>query len=100
MDAYDPCAPRPGAEILRLDAVGLICPAPVLEARKALDRMQAGDQLDIRTDDPLAELDLQVFCDRTGHRLLSSREDGGVRTTRIQKVASGSSGSSGSTRKK
>lgn len=102
MDTDAPCSPRPDPDPdpdpIRLDAVGLICPEPVLEARKALARMQANELLEIRTDDPLAELDFQVFCERTGHRLVSSQETEGVRTTCIRKVASGASKPGESTR--
>lgn len=70
-----------------VDALGLICPAPVLRAREVLESMGAGQLLEILTDDPLAELDLQVFCDRTGHRLVASTEADGVLRTRIRRRA-------------
>ncbi|NKI36487.1 sulfurtransferase TusA family protein [Wenzhouxiangella sp. XN79A] len=71
----------------RLDATGLICPEPVLRARACLARMAAGERLEILTDDPMAELDFQVFCDRTGHVLEASRQRGEVRVTRIRRRA-------------
>ena len=77
--------PAPGARCATLDATGLICPEPVLRARARLAQLDAGDVLEVVTDDPMAELDFQVFCDRTGHRLESSTERGGVRVTRIRK---------------
>ncbi len=71
----------------QLDARGLICPEPVLRARTRLAEMTEGDVLEIHTDDPMAELDFRVFCDRTGHVLESSREREGVRVTKIRRRA-------------
>lgn len=56
-----------------LDARGLHCPEPVFRVRRALLSMRAGEWLDVLADDPLAEVDLRVFCQRFGH-LLSGPE--------------------------
>ena len=61
-----------------LDATGLICPMPVLKARKALTGMQAGEELEVLTTDPAAPKDFEAFCDATGHLLLSVTVDGEV----------------------
>ncbi|SDE09690.1 sulfurtransferase TusA family protein [Limimaricola pyoseonensis] len=57
------------------DARGLICPLPVLRARKILAAMQTGEELQILTDDPVARIDLPHFCAEAGHRHLGV-EDG------------------------
>ena len=57
--------------IIKLDAVGLLCPEPVVRASHLLREMKSGLVLQIDVDDPLAELDLRVFCDRTGHKFVS-----------------------------
>ncbi|MEM7443793.1 MAG: sulfurtransferase TusA family protein [Pseudomonadota bacterium] len=54
-----------------LDATGLICPMPVLKARKALTDMEPGEELQVLTTDPAAPKDFEAFCEATGHRLLS-----------------------------
>lgn len=54
-----------------LDARGLLCPLPVLKARKRLSRMDTGQVLEIRADDPAAILDVPFFCMETGHVLLA-----------------------------
>jgi len=61
-----------------LDATGLICPMPVLKARKALSRMAVGDELEVLTTDPAAQKDFEAYCEATGHRLLSVSIDGEV----------------------
>ena len=71
---------------LRVDAVGLICPEPALRARNALDRLRPGALLEVLTDDPLAEVDLRILCDRGGHEWIESAETDGVRRTRIRRA--------------
>jgi tRNA 2-thiouridine synthesizing protein A len=61
-----------------LDARGLICPLPVLKARKKLLGMQAGDILQVMATDAAAVADFALFCEETGHHLLSVTQDGGV----------------------
>lgn len=55
----------------RLDARDLICPLPVLRARKALRPLASGQVLEILTTDPAAPRDFAAFCDSAGHRLIS-----------------------------
>lgn len=60
-----------------LDAKGLNCPLPVLKAKVALTRMQAGQVLYVEATDPHATIDFEAYCARTGHeivRLLESPE--------------------------
>ncbi|MBU2959229.1 sulfurtransferase TusA family protein [Citreicella sp. C3M06] len=61
-----------------LDAVGLLCPLPVLKARKRLSQMATGEVLRIRADDPAAVIDIPHFCVESGHELVSSQDDGAV----------------------
>ncbi len=55
-----------------MDARGLECPQPVIECRRALQKMLAGERLYIIANDPNTVLDFEVFCMRTGHQLLAS----------------------------
>lgn len=59
-----------------LDATGLLCPEPVFRARRALADMEAGQLLQVSADDPLVEVDMAVFCQRTGHRMVSVERSG------------------------
>lgn len=59
-----------------LDASGLLCPLPVLKARKRLMALADGDVLRLRTDDPAAIVDVPHYCSEAGHTLQSSAEDG------------------------
>ena len=51
----------------RLDASGLICPMPVLKARKALLALLPGDILRVTVTDVRALSDFELFCKETGH---------------------------------
>ena len=63
----------------QLDATGLICPLPVLRARKAMRDVAPGGLLEVRATDPAAVKDFAAFCEATGHTLVESRtEDSGV----------------------
>jgi tRNA 2-thiouridine synthesizing protein A len=65
-------------KIETLDARGLLCPLPVLKARKALSRLPDGAVLRVLTNDPAARIDMPHFCNEAGHALLDTAEiDGG-----------------------
>ncbi|ETW13099.1 hypothetical protein ATO8_07806 [Roseivivax marinus] len=59
-----------------LDATGLLCPLPVLKARKRLSALASGDVLRVVTDDPAAVVDVPHFCTEAGHALEDRAEDG------------------------
>jgi tRNA 2-thiouridine synthesizing protein A len=72
--------------IYDLDATGLLCPLPVLKARKRLQALVPGDQLRMRADDPAAVIDVPHFCAQSGHRLVESAQDGDVQIYVIEKA--------------
>jgi tRNA 2-thiouridine synthesizing protein A len=72
---------------LILDARGLVCPLPVLRARKAIKSLALGEILEIHATDPASRLDVPHFCDATGNELLEARKDGDVLIFRIRKTA-------------
>ncbi|SER51277.1 tRNA 2-thiouridine synthesizing protein A [Tranquillimonas rosea] len=55
-----------------LDALGLLCPLPVLKARKRLQALSAGQVLRVQADDPAAVVDIPHFCNEAGHELLAT----------------------------
>ena len=58
-----------------LDATGLLCPLPVLKARKRLSVLGTGALLTIRADDPAARIDFPHFCAEQGHALVSQQDE-------------------------
>jgi tRNA 2-thiouridine synthesizing protein A len=57
-----------------LDATGLLCPLPVLKARRALKPLAPGAVLEILATDPGATKDFEHFCQTTGCELLETSE--------------------------
>ena len=49
-----------------LDATGLLCPLPVLKARRALKAVPPGGILEVLATDPGATKDFEHFCHTTG----------------------------------
>lgn len=68
-----------------LDAIGLLCPLPVLKARKRLKAMAVGQEIIVQADDPAAIVDIPHFCAEAGHTLVSSDLDGPVQSYVIRK---------------
>jgi tRNA 2-thiouridine synthesizing protein A len=70
---------------IQLDVKGLLCPLPVLKARKALSGLEPGAVLELVATDPAAVIDVPHFCNETGHTLVSQSESDGVYTFRIRR---------------
>ncbi|WP_299374744.1 sulfurtransferase TusA family protein [uncultured Tateyamaria sp.] len=68
-----------------LDATGLLCPLPVLKARKRLQALASGQTLEVMADDPAAIVDIPHFCAEAGHELVSSDLGGPVQHYVIRK---------------
>jgi tRNA 2-thiouridine synthesizing protein A len=56
-----------------LDCEGLLCPLPVLRARKRLIGMSPGAVLRVRATDGMAAVDLPHFCTEAGHDFLGAQ---------------------------
>ena len=68
-----------------LDATGLLCPLPVLKARKRLKAMPEGAVLHMGADDPAAVVDVPHFCREAGHTLVEHKEADGRQLYVIRK---------------
>jgi len=71
----------------KLDALGLLCPLPVLKARKRLIAMADNALLQLVTDDPAAVIDVPHFCKESGHELLEQEKNGTHFAFVIKKVS-------------
>lgn len=69
-----------------LDAIGLLCPLPVLKARKRLKSIPAGAVLEILADDPAAVIDVPHFCSEAGHEFLGMSEADSHQVYRVRKA--------------
>lgn len=66
------------AESHHLDVKGLLCPLPVLKARKLLQSLPPDTCLTVEATDPASVIDFPHFCSETGHALVEQSEAGGV----------------------
>lgn len=70
-----------------LDATGLICPLPVLKARKRMRSLPDGAVLRLTTTDPAAVVDVPHFCTENGYALIGQEDDGAAIRFYIRKAA-------------
>ena len=52
---------------LSIDARGLKCPLPVLKMEKGLIPLAAGTVLTVLATDPMARIDIPLYCRQNGH---------------------------------
>lgn len=72
--------------VTTLDTSGMLCPLPVLKARRALKPLPPGAVLEVIATDPGAVKDFQHFCNTTGCELLETKEEaGGILRFRLRK---------------
>ena len=61
---------------VEIDCAGLLCPLPVLRARKRLIGMAPGSVLRLVATDEMAAVDLPHFCAQGGHEFLGASAAG------------------------
>jgi tRNA 2-thiouridine synthesizing protein A len=69
-----------------LDVKGLLCPLPVLKARKRLKAMAPGAVLAVEATDPAAVIDVRHFCAEAGYDLVEHSQAGDVHRFRIRRT--------------
>lgn len=79
---------KDAANITHLDVTGLLCPIPVLRARRLLDNLNAGEILIVTASDPASVQDMPAFCKMTGHILHMARVEEGNYIYEIEKGVS------------
>ena len=61
-----------------LDAKGLACPMPIVKTKKAMNRLEAGQVLEVLATDKGSKADIKAWAGSTGHQYLGTLEEGGV----------------------
>jgi tRNA 2-thiouridine synthesizing protein A len=69
-----------------IDVRGLLCPLPVLKARKRLAAMAPGERLRVLATDPAAAIDFPHYCSESGNELVSQSKEGGLLVFVIRKT--------------
>lgn len=68
-----------------LDTTSLICPMPVLKARKAIDTLQSSQLLEVSVKDAAAKTDIIHLVQRLKLELIDISEDDGIIRITIRK---------------
>ena len=61
---------------LTLDAKGLSCPMPLLKTKKFINKIKPGEVLEVLGTDPGSKNDMPGWCERAGHELLATEDEG------------------------
>lgn len=73
------------ADIVEVDARGLLCPLPVLRLRKRLVVLSPGAVVRLLASDRMAEIDIPHFCAEAGHDLMGSEAIEGGRAYLVRR---------------
>ena len=83
----DTVAPQSGSvkEPLRVNACGLQCPGPIMQVKKAMDQITAGERVEVVATDAGFARDASAWCATTGNILVSKQEEKGRYTVVLEK---------------
>jgi tRNA 2-thiouridine synthesizing protein A len=56
---------------MNIDAIGLICPEPIMMLHKAIHESNPGDVIKLIATDPASVKDVEKFCEFLNHELIS-----------------------------
>lgn len=73
------------ADIIKVDACGLMCPGPVMQLKQHYEALSNGDQLKITATDQGFAKDVVSWCKLTGAELMNVDKSNGVITATIRK---------------
>ncbi|HNQ68172.1 MAG TPA: FAD-dependent oxidoreductase [Bacteroidales bacterium] len=81
----EPVPSLSSGKILNVNACGLQCPGPILELKKKMDSIQAGDMIEISASDPGFAKDVNAWANITGNKLISLETKGAKITAVLEK---------------
>lgn len=72
--------------LLELDVRGMRCPMPLLKTKQALRDLASGQQIKVLVTDAASVKDFAVYASLSGHRLVSSEQEGDVYVHILEKA--------------
>ncbi len=69
-----------------LDCQGLLCPLPIIRLSKAMKAIGVGESVEMLATDPGSVPDMEAFQKQTGHRIVSSEQNGAVYRFVVQRA--------------
>jgi len=73
------------AKEVKISTLGMNCPKPLIETRKALRKMNTGEVLIVEGDHQISKDEIPQAMEDTGEKVLDISEQGNVWTIKIQK---------------
>lgn len=69
----------------QLDVCGYVCPHPQMYTKKALQKLQSGDELELIFDNPSSGESIIAMCETEGNDIFDRDEGNGSTTWKIRK---------------
>ena len=63
-------------EELKISTVGMLCPKPLIETRKALNKLKKGQTLIVEGDHEISKKEIPMALKETGEKIVSIEEQG------------------------
>jgi len=70
----------------RLDVKGYVCPHPQIYTKKALEKIAAGEVIELLFDNPSSGESIATMCENTGDQIIHRSQEGGQFKWDIQKA--------------
>ncbi len=68
-----------------LDVTGYVCPHPQIYTKKALEKINSGDVLEVIFDNPSSSESVSAMCDSNGNEIFEKTAEGGKFFFKIKK---------------
>ena len=76
---------KKGEGMFVLDVTGYVCPHPQIYTKKALEKINDGDILEVVFDNPSSSESISAMCDNAGIEIVEKNNDNGKIVYRIKK---------------
>ncbi len=72
--------------LYRLDVNGYVCPHPQIYTKKALEKINSGDMIELVFDNPSSGESIATMCDNKGDEIVEKNQEGGQFKWSIRKA--------------
>ena len=63
--------------VFTLNVEGYVCPHPQIYTKKALEKVSAGDIIEVLFDNPSSGESIAAMCENIGYEIVEKTQDGG-----------------------
>lgn len=76
---------KKGEGVFLLDVTGYVCPHPQIYTKKALEKINSGDVVEIVFDNPSSSESIAAMCDANGNEIIEKKMEAGKFMWKIKK---------------